>query len=358
MLRLVMVNELQGAFAGNWVLTIYDGKTEKISTLKDAAVRELEKALVFKTPNSVALNYVGLHVSLNESNLEVCSLKRGVARYKSVYANRLDNVVRTIDGKRYNLRRYVVEGEVTPFCRASAYTVAGSDEEVLDESAIKNIYAGFKKSRDDRSGRGGKSTSRDTSGKSRQSERGRRGGIGRTTGNSSHKRDDSPEGSGVESETESRTSKQDGSHATKIEREMYLSEEETEAVEFGEEMTTLKGTETVELSRLETDDVITETEQEDSVSFEDFVRRAIKVRPLCEERIEFDAGKKGTRYRVDEAYVIPKEIRVAKSHCYEVLESARGFAKKIEYVGEALPQRGSYLLAVVGKKTAIFLYTP
>lgn len=162
------------------MLTIYGSKIEKMSVLSETAVRELERAVVLKTPNSVALNDIGLHLSVSESRLEICNLKRGVAIYSSIYANKLDNVVKTIKGKRYNLRRYVIVGEEKPFCKVVSQAQAASDEEVLDERVVKRLYASFKKVRDDKKERNGNGK-RGQSDRGRGAVRGRRGGITRSS---------------------------------------------------------------------------------------------------------------------------------------------------------------------------------
>lgn len=108
------------------------------------------------------------------------SLKRGVARFNTIHAFDYDNVVRTINGKLFNLKRYRVNGNVMPFSRIEKESHAEDEEGVLNERKVLRLYEQFKtkKSSATRSERNGKEGTRTKSEESKtEKERsvGRRG---------------------------------------------------------------------------------------------------------------------------------------------------------------------------------------
>lgn len=126
---LAVIIEFASVFEGKWLLTICDGKIERMERWCDANFRDLERTLVLKERNSIAIHDVDVHLGIDHCKLEVSTIRRGI-RFETVHVMSYDNVWRTIDGKRRAVKRYKVEKSVEPFTKAADTLELGDDEEI------------------------------------------------------------------------------------------------------------------------------------------------------------------------------------------------------------------------------------
>lgn len=139
MSSLALVIEFTSSFKGEWLLTICDGKIERFERWCSAVFRDLERTVILKERNSIAIHDIDVHLGVDSSKLEISSLRRET-RYETVHVIGFDNVWRMVDGQKRAIKRYRIDKYVEPFMKAVVTGHVDDNEELVDADDVQKYF--------------------------------------------------------------------------------------------------------------------------------------------------------------------------------------------------------------------------